>query len=266
MKTAETLDYERRFGGMTRLYGKSGVDRFSSSHVCVVGIGGVGSWAAEALARSAIGNISLIDLDHIAESNVNRQIHALEGQFGRSKVEAMGERITAINPICQVKLVDDFVDEENLERLITTDVDYLVDCIDAHRIKAALIAHCRRRKIRIITAGGAGGRIDPSKIRMADLSRSEQDPLLSRVRKQLRKEYGFPRNLKRRFEVPCIYSVESPRYPSEDGGICQEKRTGGVSADLNCGGFGSAMPVTATFALFAVSWVLQKLADPNASS
>ena len=256
------MDYERRFGGIARLYGEAALTRFASSHICIIGIGGVGSWVAEALARSAVGALTLIDLDHIAESNVNRQIHALEGQFGRAKTEAMQERIEAINPACRVISHDEFADTENLGRLIRPDYDYVIDCIDAYRIKAAIIAHCRRGKIRVITAGGAGGQIDPLKITLADLSRTQQDPLLAKTRKLLRREYGFPTNIKRRFEVPCVYSSEQSRYPSVDGTTCLDKSSGIVNTGLNCGGFGSAMPVTATFGLVAVSYVLKKLAEP----
>lgn len=254
------MDYERRFGGIARLYGEAALSRFASAHICIIGIGGVGSWAAEALARSAVGALTLIDLDHIAESNVNRQIHALEGQFGRAKTEAMRERIEAINPACRVVLHDEFVDADNLGRLVRLEYDYVIDCIDAYRTKAAILAHCRRGRIRIVTLGGAGGQVDPLKITMADLSRTCQDPLLAKTRKLLRREYGFPTNPKRRFEVPCVYSSEQPRYPSADGTTCLDKNSGLVNTGLNCGGFGSVMPVTATFGLVAVSYVLRKLA------
>jgi len=257
------MDYERRFGGIARLYGEAALDRFASSQICIIGIGGVGSWVAEALARSAVGALILIDLDHIAESNVNRQIHALEGQFGRAKTEAMQERIEAINPGCRVTSYDEFAGTENLGRLIHPDYDYVIDCIDAYKTKAAIIAHCRRGKIRVITAGGAGGQIDPLKITLADLSRTQQDPLLAKTRKLLRREYGFPTNLKRRFNVPCVYSSEQSRYPSVDGTTCLDKNSGIVNTGLNCGGFGSSMTVTATFGLVAVSYVLKKLARPS---
>lgn len=256
----DQADDDRRFGGIARLYGKAALERFFRSNVCVVGVGGVGSWAAEALARSGIGEITLIDLDHVAESNVNRQIPALDGQFGRAKVEVMGERMRAIHPDCQIHLVEEFVAEDNLERLIPADYDFVIDCIDAFRTKAALIAYCRRRKVRVITVGGAGGQLDPLQIRVADLSRAVHDPLLAKTRRLLRREYHFPRNLKRRFDVPCVYSMEQPRYPAEDGEVCRERpRAGGLSG-LNCAGFGSAMPVTATFGLTAVAHLLAKLA------
>jgi len=253
------LDYARRFGGVERLYGRAVLERFAASHVCVIGIGGVGSWVAEALARSAIGEITLIDLDNIAESNVNRQVHALNGEFGRAKVDVMAQRIRAINPLCTVHCVEDFIDQGNLPRLIDDRFHYVMDCIDAYRTKAALIAHCRRNKLPVITVGGAGGQVDPLKITLADLSRSEQDPLLSKTRKLLRREYGFSQNLKRRFAVPCVYSLEQARLPRDGEERC-DTGSGGVSG-LNCAGYGSSVAVTATFGLVAVAHVLARIAE-----
>ncbi|OGT90930.1 MAG: tRNA cyclic N6-threonylcarbamoyladenosine(37) synthase TcdA [Gammaproteobacteria bacterium RIFOXYA12_FULL_61_12] len=247
--------YQRRFGGIARVYGQEALERFARAHVLVIGIGGVGSWAVEALARSGIGALTLVDLDHIAESNINRQLHAIEPDLGKAKVAAMAERTALINPACRVTCLETFLEQDNIERLVHDGHDFVVDCIDSFRVKAALIAHCRRHKIRIVTAGGAGGRIDPAQIRLGDLSRTEHDPLLSRTRKLLRQDYNFPRNPKRRFLVPCVYSVEQQRPPlSADS--C-ERRDG----SLNCAGFGSVMTVTAAMGLFAVSQVLGKLAE-----
>lgn len=255
------MDYTRRFGGIARLYGTVALGQFAQSHVCVVGIGGVGSWVVEALARSGIGTLTLIDLDNVAESNVNRQIHALDGQFGRPKVDAMAERVRAINPDCNVITREVFVELENLPQLVIPDYDFLVDCIDAFKVKAALIAHCRRNRIRLITVGGAGGQTDPLKIRLTDLYKTQHDPLLAKTRKLLRKEYGFPKNPKRRFDVPCVYSDEQQVYPDGSGEICQNKpAAGGAGSGLNCGGFGSSMAVTSTFAMVATAHVLKKLA------
>lgn len=255
------MDYTRRFGGIARLYGTAALGQFAQSHVCVVGIGGVGSWVVEALARSGIGTLTLIDLDNVAESNVNRQIHALDGQFGRPKVDAMAERVRAINPDCNVITREVFVELENLPQLVIPDYDFLVDCIDAFKVKAALIAHCRRNRIRLITVGGAGGQTDPLKIRLTDLYKTQHDPLLAKTRKLLRKEYGFPKNPKRRFDVPCVYSDEQQVYPDGSGEICQNKpAAGGAGSGLNCGGFGSSMAVTSTFAMVATAHVLKKLA------
>jgi len=254
----ERIDRARRFGGIARLYGDQGLARFEAASVCVVGVGGVGSWAAEALARSGIGRITLIDLDHVAESNVNRQLHALEGEMGRAKVQVLCDRIGAINPACQVQALEAFVAEDNLPQLIHGDLGFVLDCIDSYRTKAALVAHCRRQRIPVVTIGAAGGQIDPLRIRMADLSRTLHDPLLARTRKQLRHEFGYSRNPKRRFEIPAVYSMEQPRYPDDAGGVCMDKPAGGLSG-LNCGGFGAVMTVTATFGLVAVSHILNKL-------
>ena len=259
MSAIENMDYDRRFSGTARLYGGSALRRFAAAHVCVIGIGGVGSWAAEALARSAVGGITLVDLDHIAESNINRQIHALDSQLGRSKAEAMGERIHAINPSCSVIPVDAFIEDDNLQALVHDGFDYVVDCIDGYRTKAALIAHCRRRKIKLVTVGGAGGQRNPLNIRIADLSRSQQDPLLSKTRKLLRREYNFPRNPRRRFDLPCVYSIEQQRPPATDAGNCGLEPGAAVSG-LNCAGFGSSMAVTASFGLAAVAYLLDRLA------
>ena len=254
------MDYQRRFGGIARLYGQSGLERFARSHVAVIGVGGVGSWAVEALARSGIGQLTLIDLDHVAESNVNRQLPALDGEFGKAKVVVMAQRVRAINPNCRVDAVEAFIEADSLASVTDGGYSYVMDCIDNFRIKAALIAACRRQRVSLITVGGAGGQTDPTRIRLADLSRSEQDPLLSKTRKLLRREYGFPSNLKRRFEIPCVYSLEQQRYPDAQGEACPERPTA-MEGSLNCGGFGSAMTVTASFGLVAVSHVLKQLAE-----
>ncbi|MDR1935850.1 MAG: tRNA threonylcarbamoyladenosine dehydratase, partial [Candidatus Accumulibacter sp.] len=170
----EEADFERRFGGVRRLYGEAALRRFQAARVAVAGIGGVGSWVAEALARSAIGNITLIDLDMVAESNVNRQIHALDGAFGKAKTEAMAERVRRINPACRVETIEDWVTPENAAALIAGDFDYVVDAIDQVRAKAAIVA-CRVRQGRpLVSTGGAGGQIDPARIGIGDLSRTVQ--------------------------------------------------------------------------------------------
>lgn len=253
-------DQERRLGGIRRLYGDKALNKFLQSHVCVIGIGGVGSWATEALARSGIGQITLIDLDNIAESNVNRQIHAVSGEFGKPKVTAMHERVLLINPDCQVNEIEDFITPDNCQEMLDHGYDFIIDCTDNFRTKAALITYCKRNKLKVITLGGAGGQIDPTRIRIADLSRTEHDGLLSKVRKLLRADYNFPRNPTRRFDIPCVYSKEQPVYPTPDGGVCQQKPDGSNASGLNCeGGFGSVMTVTSTFGMMAVSYVLKKV-------
>lgn len=249
----EDMDVSRRFGGIIRTYGEAAFNRFTAAHVCVIGVGGVGSWAVEALARSGIGTLTLIDLDNVAESNINRQLPALSSTIGRAKIEVLRERCLDINPACQLHLIEDFIDKDNLASLIKPEFDYVLDCIDNARTKAALIAYCRRNKIRLITLGGAGGQKDPTKIRLTDLTKTLQDPLLSKVRKELRQHYGFTSNPKRRFDVPAVWSEEAMTLP--------ERANGASACDLSCaGGIGSLMTVTASFALIAVSYVLGKLA------
>lgn len=256
----EQSNHARRFGGIRRLYGQTAFENFCHAHICVVGIGGVGSWAAEALARSAIGQITLIDLDNVAESNVNRQNHAYTGEFGRAKVEAMAEYINKINPQCRVTKIEDFVSIDNVRELMTKDFDYVIDCADSHRVKAAMIAHCRRNKIKIITVGSAGGQIDPTQIRVCDLINTDQDALLAKTRKLLRQQYGFTYTPKHRFNVPAVSSSEQLSYPSEEVEVTLQKPE--TAKDLSCaGGIGSVMTVTASFGLVAVSHVLKKLSQ-----
>jgi tRNA A37 threonylcarbamoyladenosine dehydratase len=244
------MDSRRRFGGIIRLYGEAAFARFSQAHLCIIGVGGVGSWAVEALARSGIGQLTLIDLDNVAESNINRQLAALSSTLGKAKVDVLAERCLDINPSMTIQRIEDFVERENLSDLITKQFDYVLDCIDNFRVKALLAAHCKHHKIKLITVGGAGGQIDPTKIRLSDLSKTLQDPLLARMRKELRQHYHFPQNPKRRFDIPAVWSEEAIKIP-ENGPAC----------DLSCaGGIGSITTVTASFAFVAVSHVLSKLA------
>ncbi|MET0090918.1 MAG: tRNA threonylcarbamoyladenosine dehydratase [Candidatus Thiodiazotropha sp.] len=254
------MDYQRRFGGVARLYGQQALDRFARAHVAVVGVGGVGSWAVEALVRSGIGKLTLFDLDHVAESNLSRQLPALDETLGMAKVQVMSRRIHAINPECMVNAHEQFIEQDSVDLLSEGGYDHVMDCIDNFRIKAAMIAACRRAKVPIVILGGAGGQTDPTQIRLADLSRSEHDPLLSRTRKLLRQQYGFTTNLKRRFNVPCVYSLEQQRQPVCLTEQCDTGSPAGVEGSLNCAGYGSVMTVTAGFGLAAVSHVLDKLA------
>ncbi len=250
-----------RFAGIARLYGRAAAAIFARSHVCVVGIGGVGSWAAEALARSGIGTLTLIDLDDVCVSNSNRQAHAHEGNIGKPKVQAMAARLRAISPACTVHAVEEFVSRDNLRTQVTRQFDFVIDAIDVAGTKAALIYHCKREKIPVITTGAAGGQLDPTLIRVVDLNRTVNDPLAAKVRSILRRHYGWSRNPKRHYAVPCVYSLEQLRYPTVDGGVSCEKSWEDGPRRLDCeGGFGAAMTVTATFGLVAVSRVLEKLA------
>jgi tRNA A37 threonylcarbamoyladenosine dehydratase len=262
--TDRDADLVRRFGGVARVYGEAAAARFATAHLCVIGVGGVGSWAVEALARSGVGALTLVDLDHVAESNINRQLHALGDTLGRAKVEVMKARTLDINPACRVTTVEEFLTRDNLGEMVPAGFDYVIDCIDNFRVKAALIAHCRRNRIRLVTIGGAGGQVDPTRIRVSDLSRSAQDPLLARVRKLLRQDYGFSRNPQRRFDVPCVWSDEQMVFPGADGGVCLQRPADSEARDLSCaGGIGSVVTVTATFGLVAVSHALSRLARPT---
>ncbi|KMT65518.1 tRNA cyclic N6-threonylcarbamoyladenosine(37) synthase TcdA [Catenovulum maritimum] len=252
-----TDNFENRFGGTRRLYGESGLTKLQQSHVVVVGIGGVGTWIAEALARTAIGEISLIDLDDICVSNTNRQIHAVTGNYGKSKVAAIADRILSINPDCKVNQIEDFIMPDNLAELLGGEIDYVIDAIDNVKAKSAMIAWCKRNKIKIITIGGAGGQTDPSQIKMADLAKTTQDPLLAKVRNTLRRDYNFSKNLKRKFSIDAIYSTEQLKYPTNEGEVCLQKPDVTGPAKLDCAtGFGASTVVTGTFGFFAAAKVI----------
>lgn len=256
-------DYHRRFGGVARLYGAHGLANLEAAKVCVIGIGGVGSWAAEALARNAVGRITLIDLDHIAASNTNRQIHALGDAYGRAKVEAMAERIVAINPRCRVTQIDDFVTEDNVAELLSG-FDYVIDAIDAVKVKTAILGWARREGVRVITCGGAGGQLDPTRVRIEDLARTIQDPLLAKVRGNLRRQWGFPRDPKKKFGIEAVYSDEPLRYPEPAQQACEIDEVPPAPVrgpqGLACAGFGSSVAVTAVFGFVAASAVIGALA------
>jgi tRNA A37 threonylcarbamoyladenosine dehydratase len=259
----ENIDFERRFGGIARLYGVRALERFRNAHVCVIGVGGVGSWVVEALARSAIGELTLIDLDNVAESNINRQIQALTSTVGMAKIDALARRIGEINPACKVNLVEDFVAPDNLDAMIGSGkFDYVVDAIDSVKAKTALIAFCKARAMPLVVVGSAGGKMDPTQIQVRDLSRTEQEPMLKKVRKQLRTEHGFPRGSKNNFHIDAVFSMEPLKFPAGEEESCSldgDERNGVTG--LNCAGFGSAMVVTATFGMVVASHVLGKLAE-----
>lgn len=254
--------YDLRFGGIKRLYSKDALSVLERSHVCVVGVGGVGSWAVEALARSGIGQLTLIDMDDVCVSNVNRQIHALDGELKKTKVQVMAKRAKAINPDCEVNAVEAFLTKGNAEKLLSADYHYVFDAIDSPREKCLMMALCCERGIPIITAGGAGGRRDPTRIRVGDLARSEGDRLLQSVRKTLRADHGFPRGGKK-FGIDCVYSNERPMFPQEDGSVC-ETREAGSDLRLDCrSGFGTATFVTGAFGFVAAARIVEQLAAPS---
>ena len=255
-----------RFSGIERLYGQGTLDRLAGAHVGVVGIGGVGSWAVEALARSGIGHLTLIDADDICVSNTNRQLPALDGAYGRNKVDAMADRCRAINPDIRVEAIASFLTPSNMDALLGSGFDLVLDACDSFRTKVEMIAYCRRRKQPIITVGAAGGRTDVTQIRVRDLSRTEHDAMLSLIRKKLRGEFNFPKNHDRYFGVPAVYSLENVRYPQADGSVCgiRPKMGPDEALKLDCGaGLGAATHVTGTFAFAAVGKALEMLLKPK---
>ncbi|GLS82404.1 tRNA cyclic N6-threonylcarbamoyladenosine(37) synthase TcdA [Paraferrimonas haliotis] len=259
--------YRLRFGGIARLYGENALTKFHQSHVVVIGIGGVGTWVAEALARSGIKEITLVDLDDICVTNTNRQIHATAQTIGDSKVEVMAERIKQINPEAIVHQVEDFVSQDNLQTILSCRPDFVVDCIDSVKAKAALIAYCKRNKVKLISVGGAGGQLDPTLIQTADIAKSYQDPLMAKVRNLLRRDYHFSKNPKRKFGVECVFSSEQLTYPASNGEVSSAKPDASGSMRMDCsGGFGAVTMVTGTFGFVAASRVLKKLAQQASTS
>lgn len=246
-----------QFLGTARLYSQSGYEALQKSTVTIIGIGGVGSWVAEALARTGVGGLILVDLDDICITNTNRQIHAHCQSVGRLKVEEMAARVQLINPKCRVTPLADFASKTNLSVILETKTDFVVDAIDNARVKAQLIYHCKRNKIKIITTGGAGGQRDPLKITVSDLSRSWQDPLSAKVRSELRRNHHFSKNPKRRFGVECVYSTEQLLYPKEDGSVGYQKQINSGAGRLDCAqGLGAGVVVTASFGMVVASRVI----------
>lgn len=253
---------DQRFGGISRVYGQPALEHFQQLHIVIAGLGGVGSWAVEALARTGIGTLTLIDLDDVCVTNINRQLPATDGTIGQLKSEVLAERVKQINPRCDVRIIDDFLLPENFDAYLTG-ADAVLDAIDSVNTKAALVAWCKRRKMRLVVCGGAGGQIDPGLIKVADLAKAKQDPLLAKVRSQLRRDYGFSKNPKRKWGVDCVYSEEQLRYPvvsGESAGAVTLQKPGSGSMRMDCSsGFGAAMVVTCSFAMRATAVLLNKL-------
>lgn len=258
----EEIDFERRFGGVKRLHGSQGLAKLRAARVCIVGIGGVGSWAAEALARNAVGHITLIDLDNIAESNFNRQLHATHENIGKTKVSAMRKRILEINPICEVQEIEDFISTANIETLLHAPFDGIIDCTDDTKAKISLALYCQEKQIAFIMSGSAGGRIDPTRIQNADIANVNGDKLLAKVRHQLRKHHAYPsgsslhtNNKKsKKMGITCVYSNEIVKKP-----IAENCELITLSGGLNCAGYGSCISVTATFGFISARMMLNQL-------
>ncbi|ENU94803.1 hypothetical protein F970_02583 [Acinetobacter sp. CIP 102082] len=268
MTDLQNDEYDRRFAGVAKIYGENAFAHYEQSHVMVIGIGGVGSWAVEALARTGIGELTLVDMDVVAASNINRQLPAMSSTLGQEKIEVMAERCRQINPRMKVNVIDDYLTPENVKEVLDPVPDIILDCIDDVKAKLALMLHCRFNKIPLIVSGGAGGKLDPLKIRVADLSKTEQDPMLAKLRAQLRSK-GICKKPKEKFGITCVYSIDNP-FSSAD--VCptllgqsphlapgQSGALFNPGSGLRCGGYGSAVVVTSSFAMVAVAEVLKKL-------
>ena len=255
--------YQRRFGGIGRLYGSEGLERLRRAHICVVGLGGVGSWVAEALARTGVGALTLVDLDDVCISNANRQLHAVQAELGKPKAEAMARRVLAINPDCAVRPLQSFFVNSTADEILSAGYAGVVDAIDSTRDKCLLIALCRQKHIPLVTTGGAGGRRDPTALTVADLAFSSHDRLLTEVRRILREDHGFPHG-HHAFGVDCVFSREAPVFPQPDGTVC-ETRAKDADLRLDCNsGYGTASFVTGAFGFAAAARIVQRLASPGA--
>lgn len=268
MKAAAMLseDETSRFGGIARLYGRAALERFLAARVVVVGIGGVGSWTVEALARSGIGKIRMVDLDEICITNVNRQLHAMDGQIGKQKTAAMAERVRAINPGCEVEVHQGFFTERSVNEVLKGEIAGVIDAIDSMNHKALLLAECKRRAIPVVTCGGAGGKRDATRIKICDLAFSGKDALLHQLRKKLRKEHDFPKvplgSKPQPMGISAVFSEEPPVYPGSNGEVSCEKPQG-ADMRLSCEtGYGTATHVTSTFGVVAAGAMLEILAVP----
>ena len=253
--------YSQRFGGIGRLFGAAGLARLRAAHVCVVGVGGVGSWAVEALARSGVGAITMIDLDDVCVTNVNRQLPALDGQIGRPKVEVLAERVGLIHPECRVQAVAEFVTASSAGRLLPEACSYVIDATDRLANKCAMIVLCHERGVPVLTVGGAGGQRDGTTVRVADIADAKQDELLRQVRRKLRYDYGYPRGGGVPFGIRCVFSPERPMFPWSDGTACATPEPGSALA-LDCAsGFGTATFVTGAFGFAAAGEAVRVIAS-----
>lgn len=252
-------EYLQRFGGIARLYGQPALAALAKAHFAVIGLGGVGTWAAEALARSGVGELTLIELDDVCVTNTNRQSHALASQIGRSKNQVISERLRDINPEIRLHVIEDFIDQDNMASLIGKQHHVVIDAMDAAHIKARLVAYCSAMKIRLILVGSSGGKRNPQLIRVDDLGRTESDPMLAKIRTQLYRHYHFARDKQRKFRVDAVYSTEQMVYPKPDGSVCMSKQVLQEGVKLDCaGGFGSSVMVTGSFGFLAANKAIER--------
>lgn len=259
MTDVMAITEDPRFDALARLYGRAGLARLAGARVLIVGIGGVGSWVAEALARSGVGHLTLVDMDEVCVTNVNRQVHAVTETVGRAKTGAMAERIRGISPGCVVEESFCFFGEGTAEALLGREWEVVVDAIDSIPHKCLLLAECVRRGLEVVTVGGAGGRRDPSRVQVVDLTRTFEDPLLQRVRKKLRQKHGFPRNTRKKWGIPAVFSPEAAVYPQQDGSVCAVREEG-VNLRLDCAsGYGTAAFVTGAFGFAAAAAAVDRI-------
>ena len=257
-------DYAERFGGVGRLVGTAALDKLRAAHVAVIGVGGVGSWTVEGLARSGVGALTLIDLDDVCVTNVNRQLPALDGQIGRPKIDVLAERVRLINPACRVTTVAEFFTPASAERLLAGKLDGVVDAVDLMSHKALIIAEAVQRRLKCVTVGGAGGRRDATQLRAGDLGQSGCDELLRQVRKKLRRDYGFAGGKGNLYGVRCVWTEEKPVFPWADG-TCRAEVEPGTNLKLDCAtGFGTAVWVTGAFGLVAAQEMVRELVASSA--
>lgn len=248
-----------RFSGIGRLYGQNAMAALSQAHFAIIGLGGVGTWAAEALARTGVGEITLIELDDVCVTNTNRQLHALKSLIGKSKNHVIGERLKDINPEIIVHSIEDFLDRDNLKTFIGKQHHVVIDAMDAAHVKAALVAYCLAIKVRLITVGSSGGKQNPQLVRVDDLGRSISDPMLAKIRTQLYRHHNFARDKNRKFRVDAVYSTEQMVYPQPDGSVCMDKQALQDGVKLDCaGGFGSSVMVTGTFGFLAAAKAVER--------
>ena len=254
-----TPNYDQRFAGIARLYGREAQALLARAHFLVIGLGGVGSWAAEALARSGIAELTLVDLDEVCVSNTNRQSHALSSALGRAKTDVVAERLRDINPELNVHVVQDFLTKHNMREVIAPGVNVVIDAMDSVHVKTALVAYCSAIKLRLICVGSSGGKRDPRLITVADLANTESDPMLAKIRQQLFRIYKFSRDTGRKFRVDAVYSTEHRRYPKPDGSVCTDKSVLSGGTKLDCAsGFGASVMVTGSFGFVAAAQAIER--------
>ena len=254
-----THAYLQRFGGIARLYGQDALPALTNAHFAVIGLGGVGTWAAEALARSGVGELTLIEMDEVCVTNTNRQSHALQSTVGHSKNHIITTRLRDINPEIIIHSVEDFIDEHNIHHVIGKQHHVVIDAIDAAHLKARLVAYCSAMKLRLVTVGSSGGKRDPQRVKVDDLARAHNDPMLHKIRHQLYRHFNFARDRNRKFRVDAVYSDEQMVYPKPDGSVCQTKQSLQEGVKLDCtGGFGSSVMVTGTFGFLAATRAIER--------